>query len=450
MQKILTKQTEKGIQIFFRNKSYELSYPKKIWCSYPHKKDFINNFVPLVTLSLPLMLRIKKIYYNTARPFFEEKFRQLMLKDLPSSTYDYNQNAVELAKNFLKIKYFFEARDGYKSQANEKTKNKENEEHKAIVSLSFGKDSLLSFALAKEIGLEPISLYINDTVSPSENTLKLKMGRRFAKEFKQTHYVVTNNIERLNDYDEWNTPETSINYVHMVTGFCFIALPFVSYHNLIYIVVGNEQNMNFGFRSKQNKLTYPSYDQTSQWQAEQNKMIKKMTANKTKVISLIRPLTSLAIIKILHSRYPEIAKYEISCDSLDCSNEKRWCHACNKCARLFLFMKAFGINTKSVRLRNMFEKKHKKFFCLFKGKKVDRYDQSTEAREQQLLAFLLATRNDAKGYLIDYFKKHYLKEALEKEEQLRKKYFRLWPAKIPSKLKAKVLSIYKEEFNQLR
>ena len=448
-----TKQLLEGINVEFRNKSYDLIYPKKIWKNYSNKKEFIKNYVPLATISLPLLLGLKKIKYNVPKPEFYQKYKNLFLKDLPSSTFDNKQNAIRLIKKFNNIRFVFEkekeqAKTNKRKKKTKKIKNKTR--HKAVISLSLGKDSLLSFSVAREIGLNPITIYINDTISPTENKGKVRLGKKFAKEFNQKHYFVKNFIEQLNDFDTWNKPETNFNYSHMITGFSLIALPFVQYYNSKYIIIGNEQDMNFSFKTWQGLEAWPAYDQTPMWQEEQNKIIKKLTNNKAEVTSIIRPLTNIAIIKILYKRYPRIAKYEFSCDCLDASNEKRWCHNCSKCARHYLFMKAFNINTKIVGLRNMFDKKHKPFYSLFNGKEIDRYEQNPESREQQLLAFLLATKHKVKGYLINYFKKHYMKEALAKEDELRKKYFRLWPAKIPKELKTKVINIYREELKDLR
>lgn len=442
---ILTKTTPSGIKISFRNHSYELKYPREIWKSYSNKEILINNYVPLATISLPLMLNLKKIHYNTSKPEFQRKFQQLILRDLPSSTQDNKQDAIKLTKKFLEIKYQFEDKRDNDFKQNKIINKLNQSSHKAINPLSLGKDSLLTLAISREIGLNPISIYINDAISPTENKLKLIL----AKKLKQKHYVVTNTIEKLNDFETWDKPETNFNYSHMITGFCFIALPFIHHFSSKYIILGNEQDMNFSFKSWQGKEAWPAYDQTSKWQQEQDKMIKKLTANKATVTSIIRPLTNIAIVKILHKRYPKIAKYEVSCDCLNVSNEKRWCHECNKCARLFLFMKAFGIDPKSVGLRKMFGKKYKKLYCLFNGREVDRYEKNLESREQQLLAFLLAYRNKARGYLIELFKKKFLREALTREQELRKKYFRIWPAQLPQELKAKVLSIYREELREL-
>ncbi len=441
-----TKQTQKGIKIKFKNKNYELKYPQQLWKSYPNKEILVNNYIPLVTLSLPLMADIKSIKYNLPKSIFQQKYKELFLKDLPSSTQDNKQDAIKLTKQFKKIKYTFQKHKRLKL----KTKNSKNTNYKAILPLSFGKDSLLTLAVSREIGLNPATIYINDTISPKENKQKLKFGKKLNKEFRQKHYIIQNNIEKLIDFDTWNKPETNFNYTHMITGFCLIALPIAHRHNSEYIIIGNEQDMDFSFKTWQGLEAWPAYDQTSVWQQELNKMIKQLTNKRTEVISIIRPLTNIAIIKILHKRYPEIAKYQFSCDCLNTSYNRRWCNECNKCAKLSLFMKAFGINTKKLGLKNLFSKKHKHFYSLFKGREVDRYEQNIESREQQLLAFLLATRQKAKGYLINYFKKHYLKEALTKENELRKKYFRIWPSNIPKEIKSDVLSIYREEFRDLQ
>ena len=53
------------------------------------------------------------------------------------------------------------------------------------------------------------------------------------------------------------------------------------------------------------------------------------------------------------------------------------------------------------------------------------YEKSKEAYDQQLLAFYLAYRNKAKGYLIDLFKKKYLKQAKQREDELINKFLKV-------------------------
>ncbi len=209
--------------------------------------------------------------------------------------------------------------------------------------------------------------------------------------------------------------------------------------------------MNFSFYNKDGFLTYPAFDQTTIWTKQQDIMMKIMTSGKVTVMSVIEPLTNIAITTILHKRYKKFGKYEVSCDFLNTTSEKRWCHNCSKCARLSIFMKANRIDTKIIGLKdNLLSKKHKKLYCLFDGKEVDCYEKSREARDQQLLAFYMAYKNKEKGYLIDLFKKKFLKEAKSREDYLFKKFFSIYESvTIPNKIKNKVFSIFREELSDI-
>ncbi|MFO8016821.1 MAG: hypothetical protein R6U32_06995, partial [Candidatus Woesearchaeota archaeon] len=212
-----------------------------------------------------------------------------------------------------------------------------------------------------------------------------------------------------------------------------------------HVALGNQKDMDFGFINKDGYSTLPSFDQSSAWTRQQDMMVRSMTGGKGRVVSVIEPLTNLAITKILHTRYPDLASYQVSCDCLDASDEKRWCHDCNKCARLFLFMKAFGIDPKRAGFsRNLMQKRYRRLYSIFS--EVDAYEKSAEARDQQLLAFLLAYRNGERGGLIELFRRSFLDEAKEREDQLMRRFLSVYPAEnMPKKMFREVKSIYEEE-----
>ncbi len=114
-------------------------------------------------------------------------------------------------------------------------------------------------------------------------------------------------------------------------------------------------------------------------------------------------------------------------------------------------MKANGIDTKLVGLRsNLLNKRHKELYCLFDGKEKDCYEKSKEARDEQVLAFYLAYKNKEGGYLIDLFKKKFLKEAKSREDYLFKKFFSLHKSvTMPKKIKREVFSIFREELGNI-
>ena len=62
-----------------------------------------------------------------------------------------------------------------------------------------------------------------------------------------------------------------------------------------------------------------------------------------------------------------------------------------------------------------------------------------------MFAFYLAYRNRAKGYLMNLFKKRFLKEAKSKEDKLYKNFFKIGKFVNFPKQRDEILSIYKEE-----
>lgn len=439
MMNIVSSPIKNGLRINFSDKDFELIYPKDIWKTYPsHVKDvLVDNLTHLLTINMPLVSGLRSIRYNTAKPFFQESFRDMVLRSIPSCVESYeNENTDEIIKKFKETVYIF---DGPQKAPD----FSQDIEDRVITPLSFGKDSLMTLAVASELGLKPQPVYINDTVSPIENKTKLTQARSFEKEFTNRILVVDNGIERLNDFEYWNKDETCLSYMHMVTGFCFVALPITNYYNARYIILGNQRDMDFSFTNKDGYLTYPSPDQTDDWMRKQDKMIKKMTQN-VSVTSLISPLTNIAIMKILFNRYKQYARYEISCDCLEGTNENRWCQECNKCARLYLFISAVGADPRLAGFtKNMLDKENKNLFTLFKAQ--DNYEKSKEARDQQLLAFYLAMKNKVSGSLIEVFKEQFLEEAEERHDELYKKFFTVYNTEMPRELKHDVMSIYKEE-----
>jgi len=425
-------------------KSYSLLFPKKIWGSYLDKAFFLDNYALLSTICMPLVAGIKKIEYNTSLPLFKEQFSKMILGDIPCSTEYYEKSAAKTIEQFKKTEYIFS------ENIIKNPSMKIDSEKRAVIPLSCGKDSLLTLGVAKEIGLNPVGIYIDDTVSPSENAIKKDFIKKISNQEHIDYHILENTLEKLNDFETWNTAESCLGYGHMVTSFCFASLPFLNFYNARYIMLGNQQDLDWGIKNKEGFVIYPSFDQTSEWQAEQNNMTKKATNSTAEVTSIIRPLTDLGVMHILFSRYKNLAKYIVSCDSLDASDKKRWCNNCAGCATYSLFMLALGINPKNVGLSPMLEKKHEKFYRLFKGKNTDFYDDHKNARGKQMLAFYLAMKNGAQGYLIEKFKKSFLKEAQEREDELMNFFFSIHEANIPKEIKSPILSIYKEELKKVR
>ena len=317
MENMVFRQTAHGLHLTCGERRLGLRYPAPIWRAYPRAaKDVLtDNLAHLLTINMPLVSGAEAVRYNTAAPIFKPLFDNMVVGGIPGAVESYADSTPERIRQFLNVRYVFES-DEPKRPAPPKADTRE----RAVVALSCGKDSLLSLAVCRELGLDPVPVYINDTVSPTENKLKLRLARRIAKELGLDLQIVTNAIEQINDFDTWGEDEGCLGYMHMVTGFCLVLLPIARYFRARYIVLGNQQNMNFGFTNKDGYRTWPSFDQTSWWTKQQDAMVRRLSGGATQVMSVIEPLTNIGIMRLLFRRYQGFAKYLVSCDSLDASD----------------------------------------------------------------------------------------------------------------------------------
>jgi len=432
--------SRKGVELKSDKGTFRLEYPKKIWNNFSEKEFFLDNIAYLGTICMPLVSNNLELAYNTSKPFFKKEFDTSIIKDIPSAVEEYSSSAKEMLAKFKKTKFKFKDNKIKKPVFNKKTSER------AIIPFSCGKDSLLTLAVCNEIGLNPVPIYINDTVSPSENKIKLKFIKKVAKKKKLSYEIVTNEIEKLNDFEFWNEPEADIGYSHMVMGFCFLSLPFTEFYSAKYIVLGNELDLNDTLISKDGIKCYPSFDQSLEGTKRLSKIINKATKKKISVTSVISPLYDLAIIKILHSRYPSFGKYQSSCPGLDASKEKRWCQKCSDCVRFAVYMLANNFNPKSIGIKmDVFNKKMKKYHSIFNKKEEGRYEKAS-GDEQLKFAYYLAYKNGARGHLMDLFKEKFYDEIKQNEKKLYKKYYKIHSSSIiPKKIRNNVISIYKEE-----
>ena len=441
--------TMSGAEGVKKKKRFGLVYPGDFWAEFPPgiKGAFVDNLAHLLTINSPLVSGQQVVRYNTAYPKLKPLFDEVIIKSIPHGVEDYDLTVEEVLGQFKKTRYKF---------ASEKAKDFDYEDRgqfgeNSVNLLSFGKDSLTSLGVCKEIGLDPIAIYVNETVSPLEHKAKFILMKGLSKDTGVPIYVVTNEIEQLNDFEYWGKDESCIGYMHMVTAFGFISMPFAHRLGARYIIIGNEKDMDFTFTAKDGSIAYASYDQTTEWTFKLSQMINDMTAKQMQVMSVLEPLTNIATVKVMQARYPEFGKWQTSCACLDGTNERRWCHDCADCAKNILYMKAFNLDFKRIGLRDILsDKKTKEHLVLFDGKETDCWDKGKEARDQQLITFLLAYRNGHRGPLFDMFKEKFLEEAEEREEELRKTFFTVYKSKsMPRKIEKQVSSIYREELSDL-
>src|SRR3990172_1891100 len=141
---------ETGVDIRFNNNVYPISYPDKVWSDTPTdlRRALRDNLALATTIHLPLVFKAEMAKYDTGRPYLEPYFFLNFLRDLPSCAVVDGSSSEEMVRSFIQTQYLFDDPEVCFPSL-EAPKNAE----KTIISLSFGKDSLLSYGVAEEIGL---------------------------------------------------------------------------------------------------------------------------------------------------------------------------------------------------------------------------------------------------------------------------------------------------------
>lgn len=440
--------TDSGIEISFRESSYPIVYRKAVWKATPKETRYAlsDNLALATTMHLPLVLDVPVIVYHSGFPLLEPYFVQNFLKDIPSCTEVDRTSTDEIVRKFFNIDYqFLDSEVVYPSQ------EPVDSASGAIVGTSFGKDSLLTYAVADEIGLEPEMVYVIEQSMTYEQKHKTELARRFKDEFCKELNVLRHETGKFRDYPYQGMPFTEMGWGLQTTEYALELIPFAYALKSKYLLFGNEQTAASTYMDTEGRWTvHPCYDQSHHWTVHIDQITQMFSGRSVRTGSLIEPLMDMMIQYILAHRYPEIAKYQMSCfTETESGRDYHWCHNCSICAKMYLMCAGSGIDPQKIGLRvNMLEPQYKRFFTLFGGKSITMtYAHTQLGRDEQLFAFYLAAKKDVKGGLVEEFKASPLyQEAKDREDELWKTFCSLYTSiSVPKELKNSVNSIYREE-----
>lgn len=439
--------TDTGLVLRLDERSFTVHFPRDVWQGFPHREAFADNYAFIKALHLPWMLRRDMpLEFDTRLPLFRHNVFMALLNNISFCT---DVDGIPTAQE---LKRFMAQEISFADHLTRVPADGKALAGRAVVNMSLGKDSLLTYAVAKELGLEPV-LYVSvDNDCPREYAYKADIAARFSAEFGDTVHVVENNTGVIHRYEYWQTPATEWGFGHLITEYAMHALPFAWHHGARYVLLGNEKSCDDTYVNHDGYKAWPVYDQSSEWGLELTNIARGLTACPMTVMSLIEPLHDLAIIRILHTRYPGVAKYQMSCfpDENDHGRHGHWCGHCTKCARNFVFMQANGVDPKSVGHNvDMFSAGHEDHFALLRGAKKGiptvGYDATPCGRDEQMFALFLAHERGAKGPVMDAFAANFLDEARRRQDELHRRFFTVQPARtIPAPLLEQATALYAE------
>ncbi|MBN2657387.1 MAG: hypothetical protein JXR86_10025 [Spirochaetales bacterium] len=446
---------ESGIEIGFRGNSYSVSWPADVWQAVPEitRQLLLDNLVFAAAMHLPMKIRdLKGLVFSTGRPFLEPFFRQNFIGDIPSCCDMDGFSTAEEIERFLGLDFRFSgSAPALPSPWPVPADSVPGE--KAIVPLSFGKDSLLTYAVAEEIGLEPVPVFVDEPGFSRERMHKEILAAAFLKEFGVELKILEHSTGLLRDDLHLGTDKNEYGWGLQSTEYALMMLPYARACGGDYIFFGNEQSAGSFYGDSTGRWTvYPCYDQTHMWTTHINSMTSLLTAERpVRTGSLIEPLMDMMIQRMIVNRYPRYASYQMSCFAEnEGGRDNRWCHDCSICAKMYLMCIGGAVDPAAIGLTGpLLTEENSRYFALFGGSTEFPYARTDLARDEQLFAFHCAARFGSQEPLVERFRHSPLMaEAEERKKELFERFVSLYPSiSIPGELKEKVLKIYKEEIS---
>lgn len=442
--------TATGFTVKANRRSYKVVYPPAVWTSISRETrlQLAQSTAFLFTRHLPF-LKMRSIAYIFPAPVIQSFFIHGFLFSLPEAAVEnpqMNHKISDLLKTLFESEKNITFNGHYRYRI---PSEKSIDRNKAVVLFSFGKDSLLSYGLLKEIGIEPKLYLFSEPFSPVEMKHKLELLNLFNIEHKTRVFIFKNKLGllRQQDGEMWG-------WDMLLLGYLLLLIPFIVAEKTAYLVFSNESSTDEWIKMKEGFCVNTTYEQSSVWMQNLN-CIPELFSSGAQITSIIKPLNELVILYILNHRYPQIAKYQLSCDhNKSTKKSDRWCGQCYECARIYLYLHACGVSPKSVGFKkSMFDMEKKEHFLIFKEKPKGKSGiKDFFCRYQErLLAFYLAYKRGVKGDVMELFKESFLQLVEENKNFLLEKYFTLSSDQImPEELKKKVLPIYETEISYFK
>lgn len=439
-----------GICINVGGAPLRIVYPAKIWKAYPKKlKEVLrDNLAVSSTFFVPQILKLDHISYASAKPLGETFFFKNGIYDMATSAHTDGASSVAYVKRFMNTVASFKENDikvpPYSDRSDPKRRKR------IIIPFTFGKESLLTVAVAREVGMHPYLLYVVEPAHAHEAVHKESLMDPFFKKTGLLVHKIGYEPGRVR-YGQFWGKKTELGWGLQTTEYVLLSLPFLHYWNAGYVALGNEQSCGEASMDDEGLLTYwTAYDQNPDWTPQQGLLASLMLGRDVGVASLVEPLHEIAEIAVLHRRYGEFAQFQTSCLAIgQKARSNRWCQNCEKCASMYTFLLAVGVDPKRIGFtEDLFDRRHAH---LYKKIFSDTQDAHYAVEEEISLAFYLAMKRGRTGFVLDIFKKVILPKFKGRVGAYIGEYFGVHEAKnIPPHLREKVISIYKKELSAIR
>jgi uncharacterized NAD-dependent epimerase/dehydratase family protein len=227
---------------------------------------------------------------------------------------------------------------------------------------SGGKESLLTYGVAREIGCDPRPCFLNE--SGHHWFTALRAYRWFRANEPRT-IRVWSNVDRLYSWVERNMriiraealrrrrPEVYPIRLFFFEHYVLSCLPALIAGGAGDVLLGNEYDdpsgLTYEFRGIRHY--YAVYDQSQEFDAYMTRWFRRRGWG-IRQWSAVRPLSGLVVERVLASRYPELFRLQVSCHSAHPEGgDVRPCGTCFKCNGIQLFLLANGLDPRAIGYR---------------------------------------------------------------------------------------------------
>ena len=288
---------------------------------------------------------LREMARNTAREIFVKKF----LEPNPFLIETVKEMPPFKRKNYLRANLIFSENGLPKDPEN--TPWSSHPEKHAVLS-SGGKDSLLSFGLLSEMGVDVHPVFINES---GRHWFTALNAYRYFKDNIPNTARVWMNTDRLfawmlrrmpfirKDFGELRSDQYPIR-LWTVSVFLFGVLPLLRKRDIGRLLIGDE----FDTTVQKTSHGIPHYDGLYDQSILFDNSLSRYFMRKGWAVSqfsVLRPLSELLIEKVLTLRYPYLQEHQISCHAAHKEGERVYpCGKCEKCRRIVNMLLALNID----------------------------------------------------------------------------------------------------------
>ncbi|MCF8051011.1 MAG: hypothetical protein K9L59_07215 [Desulfobacterales bacterium] len=423
----------------------EMRFPERIWEAFPAKEALMRELVYVLTLAPPVILDHPTVWYSTPPPRFFDLYNDSFEQAIPNFVEHVPEESSE--KNLARFRAVARHFEGTAAPSRIPPMNNWIP-RRAVVPFSYGKDSLLTVATLRALGVEVFPVLIDERVLPRGMALRRSLVSAFEQEHGLSCLFVENEIQLLSDWQVLGRPRSELNRVHVHFVYLLAMLPFCVYFRAPLVAFSNEHVYSLNTLHREGYLHPRGVMQSPPVMRRLTGMLKDLSGGQLHLINPICPLGNFAIHRLLHQEFADYGGYRVSCH-LELTDHARWCHNCYRCAQAYLFSTALGMDPAAMGFEaSMLEEDKARHFALFHRPIHPKDVCRRHTCAEEGLAFSMAARRKASDPLVKRFEAEVGTPSFRRVRRMSEKVFRIQTRPGPHRIEKEAGDFYRKRLKR--